>query len=58
MQFRWQFLITYSCSDWLILCCGNLILNQKNDKNENDKNTNFTIKTKLKNAEKVYENKM
>ena len=45
-------------SDWLIFCCGNLILHQK--RNENDKNTNFAMKkqkkTKTKKkAKKVYE---
>ena len=39
-------------SDWLIFCCGNLILHQK--RNENNKNTNFTRKSKKKNAKKAY----
>ena len=36
-------------SDWLICCCGNLILYQKN---KNDKNTNFMMKNSKKMSEK------
>ena len=38
-------------SDWLIFCCGNLILDKKI--NKNDKNTNLMMKTTTKNAKKV-----
>ena len=38
-----NFLLPIPVSDWLILCCGNLILHQKN-KNKNDKNTIFLMK--------------
>ena len=37
-------------SDWLIFCCGNLMLYQK--RNENDKNTNFVMKNKTKQNKK------
>ena len=36
-------------SDWLIFCCGNLILHQK--RNENDENTNFMMKNKKTNKQ-------
>ena len=40
-------------SDWLICCCENLIIYQ--ERNENDKKTNFMTKNSKKCLEKVYE---
>ena len=40
-------------SDWLILCCGNLILHKK--RNENHKKHKFYNEKQQKNAKKVYE---
>ena len=48
-----NFLPSIPFSDWLILCCGNLILYQKRDKK--DKSTNFIMKKNKKNTKKVYE---
>ena len=43
-SFTDNFLSSIAVFDWLIFCCGNLILHQK--RNENDKITNFLIKNK------------
>ena len=44
------FLSPVLVSDWLILCCWNLIRTQRN---ENDKSTNFMMKNSNKNTKKI-----
>ena len=41
-------------SDWLIFCSGYLMLRQKKKKNENDKKTNFMMKSNKKMPKNVY----
>ena len=41
-------------SDWLIFCFGYLMLRQKKKKNENDKKTNFMMKSNKKMPKNVY----
>ena len=38
-------------SDWLVFCCGNKYFIKKKERNENDKNTNFMMKTTKKSQE-------
>ena len=49
-----SFLASIPVSDWLIFCCGNLILYKK--RNENDKNKFFDEKQQKK-CKNVYENR-